>query len=86
MQQKLLSKQPKRARAKIFGKTNSQRAGLQALKDSGTGAVETEAAKVAGIITEHMTTMLSAVSHKKDTYLPTDVPQQQHYPWDQEGS
>jgi hypothetical protein len=36
--------------AEIFGKTNSQRAGLQTLKDPVTDVIETEPAKVARII------------------------------------
>ena len=83
-QQKLLSTQPKRAHAEMFGIRNSQRAGLQALKDPSTGVGETEPAKLARIITEFIATMLSAVSPKKGKKLPTEVPR--HYPWDQEGS
>jgi hypothetical protein len=49
-QQTLLAKLPKRAHAETFGKTNSQRAGIQVLKDLNTGVIETEPTKVATVI------------------------------------
>lgn len=77
-QQRLLSKQRKRTHAEIFGDTNSQRSGLQALKDpcksSSSRAIEMDSANAASIITQHTISMLSAVSPHKGTYLPTGAP------------
>ena len=81
-QQKLINANPKQAHKEIFKDKNAQpRAGLQALRDPETNAIETEPTKQAQIIEKYYTDSLKAVNIKHGKYLPEEAPRQ--YPWEQ---
>jgi len=73
-----ISKHPKQAHKEIFTSAGQDRSGLQALKDPGTGNIESDPERLSKIIQNFS---LKAVNVKTGKYLPEDAPRA--YPWEQ---